>query len=234
MFKHWRGYNAPLLDVTKVVAEAPVSNMMHKNFSFISDAAASIAAASTSGVSSITSDAPKSTFDLVAENTSMAMIQTSWDDIEDAYYLYASHTRKDSLAAYTSFKKKLDKITWKEYTGPEWMRKSSRKSMNMQVQNYESDLVIAAVARFVLFNDPLIINLPGEIVNIKGADGRSFTACDPGSFKQIQIHRSCNGCGAEEGVPLTACGKCLNTAYCSKKCQVEHWKKGHSAVCAKH
>ncbi|CAB9507616.1 ANK [Seminavis robusta] len=45
---------------------------------------------------------------------------------------------------------------------------------------------------------------------------------------------ACANCGIiarDLGRQLLQCTKCLDSAYCSRKCQVSHWKKTHSKVC---
>ncbi len=42
---------------------------------------------------------------------------------------------------------------------------------------------------------------------------------------------SCVKCGKEDG--LSACSRCKVTLYCSRECQVAHWKDGHKAECKK-
>ncbi|CAN0042741.1 unnamed protein product, partial [Phaeothamnion confervicola] len=42
----------------------------------------------------------------------------------------------------------------------------------------------------------------------------------------------CSCCGRDEqpNVKLLQCGACKTTKYCSKQCQVDHWKS-HKAQC---
>jgi hypothetical protein len=40
----------------------------------------------------------------------------------------------------------------------------------------------------------------------------------------------CSGCGVEADV-TQRCSKCLCTAYCSRGCQLQHWKLGHRWRC---
>jgi hypothetical protein len=37
--------------------------------------------------------------------------------------------------------------------------------------------------------------------------------------------------GLEEGKKLMICGWCKQVSYCSRKCQMEHWKKFHKKEC---
>ena len=41
----------------------------------------------------------------------------------------------------------------------------------------------------------------------------------------------CHNCGLTD-CDLLCCSNCKSTVYCSKQCQVEHWKKEHKAICA--
>ena len=41
---------------------------------------------------------------------------------------------------------------------------------------------------------------------------------------------ACDNCGRPER-ELKACGRCKLTRYCSKECQVAHWKTGHKRFC---
>jgi hypothetical protein len=45
---------------------------------------------------------------------------------------------------------------------------------------------------------------------------------------------TCANCGASESssTPLKACGQCQVTFYCSKECQLKHWKSGHKQTCS--
>ena len=42
----------------------------------------------------------------------------------------------------------------------------------------------------------------------------------------------CTNCGASPE-QLMRCGRCKGPQYCSKACQVQHWKAGHKATCGK-
>jgi MYND finger len=44
----------------------------------------------------------------------------------------------------------------------------------------------------------------------------------------------CDGCGTLERKVgnLKNCGKCRQTRYCSRDCQLKHWKQGHKKKCA--
>ena len=46
--------------------------------------------------------------------------------------------------------------------------------------------------------------------------------------------RECANCGSREKEHLKACARCKSFHYCSKKCQVEHWKAGHKVDCNGH
>jgi hypothetical protein len=52
----------------------------------------------------------------------------------------------------------------------------------------------------------------------------------PKSTKTPKTPGTCDGCG-KPGAP-SKCAGCLRVAYCSKSCQVQHWKKGgHKREC---
>ena len=42
---------------------------------------------------------------------------------------------------------------------------------------------------------------------------------------------ACCGARATKQVPVKACTGCHRVAYCSRKCQASHWKKGHRKLC---
>ena len=42
---------------------------------------------------------------------------------------------------------------------------------------------------------------------------------------------ACCGARASKKVPVKACTGCHRVAYCSRKCQASHWKKGHRKLC---
>jgi hypothetical protein len=44
----------------------------------------------------------------------------------------------------------------------------------------------------------------------------------------------CANCGSRKKGELKACARCKAFQYCSKKCQVEHWKDGHKVDCKGH
>jgi hypothetical protein len=46
--------------------------------------------------------------------------------------------------------------------------------------------------------------------------------------------RECASCGSLDKEQLKACARCKAFHYCSKKCQVEHWKAGHKVDCKGH
>jgi hypothetical protein len=52
-------------------------------------------------------------------------------------------------------------------------------------------------------------------------------ACD-GDHSEAE----CSNCG-EEAAQLMKCGRCKGPQYCSKACQVQHWKAEHKAECGK-
>ena len=45
--------------------------------------------------------------------------------------------------------------------------------------------------------------------------------------------KTCGNCGrrSEEGEIFNHCSRCKVVAYCSKACQVHHWKNGHKQTC---
>lgn len=44
----------------------------------------------------------------------------------------------------------------------------------------------------------------------------------------------CANCGNREKEKLMTCARCKSFSYCSKECQVEHWKAGHKIDCKAH
>ena len=54
-----------------------------------------------------------------------------------------------------------------------------------------------------------------------------------GPFDYVWKHK-CANCGSGEKEQLKACARCKAFHYCSKKCQVEHWKDGHKVDCRGH
>ena len=44
---------------------------------------------------------------------------------------------------------------------------------------------------------------------------------------------ACGNCGIspEKGAPFNHCSRCKDVPYCSKACQVHHWKNGHKQTC---
>merc|ERR1712185_762623 len=44
---------------------------------------------------------------------------------------------------------------------------------------------------------------------------------------------SCGNCGSipEEEVAFNHCSRCKVVVYCSRACQVQHWKNGHKDTC---
>jgi hypothetical protein len=53
--------------------------------------------------------------------------------------------------------------------------------------------------------------------------------------KRVKIQFNCENCHkcAKDEVPLKQCGHCEVIAYCSRECQVKHWKKLHKHECAR-
>lgn len=41
----------------------------------------------------------------------------------------------------------------------------------------------------------------------------------------------CSFCGKADQTPLRKCSRCRNAQYCSKECQMVHWKNGHKETC---
>jgi MYND finger len=57
---------------------------------------------------------------------------------------------------------------------------------------------------------------------------------DEKEAKQQIRSEKCEGCGIfarDLGKRLLPCSKCLDVVYCSKECQVAHWKKIHKSEC---
>lgn len=52
---------------------------------------------------------------------------------------------------------------------------------------------------------------------------------------QNDIAPNCSGCGSRDTPiqKLKLCSRCQGVQYCSKECQVEHWKEEHRKVCKK-
>jgi hypothetical protein len=65
----------------------------------------------------------------------------------------------------------------------------------------------------------------GEYKNMISEEGPSDYAC---------WKRQCANCFSQEKDQLKACARCKAFHYCSKKCQVEHWKAGHKVDCKGH
>ena len=46
--------------------------------------------------------------------------------------------------------------------------------------------------------------------------------------------KQCHGCkGKHEESKLRKCSKCHKARYCSKPCQIKHWRNGHKLECGK-
>lgn len=56
-----------------------------------------------------------------------------------------------------------------------------------------------------------------ELYNQKRKEGGNITS-------------GCTNCG-KEGNSLQKCGSCKVVLYCSRECQIEHWKNGHKETC---
>jgi hypothetical protein len=63
-----------------------------------------------------------------------------------------------------------------------------------------------------------------------GSSSHSSTSNHSGSAKP---HRPCAHCG-ELFLKLKQCSRCKAVAYCSRECQVAHWKAGHKESCPGH
>jgi hypothetical protein len=48
----------------------------------------------------------------------------------------------------------------------------------------------------------------------------------------LELCSHCLASKPKEGKKLSVCGKCKDVKYCSRDCQVAHWKAGHKDVCA--
>lgn len=56
---------------------------------------------------------------------------------------------------------------------------------------------------------------------------------DSSMHTRAQVRRKCNQCSDEEdpAAPLRVCSSCKQCRYCSRECQVKHWRAGHSKEC---
>ena len=69
----------------------------------------------------------------------------------------------------------------------------------------------------------------GDVDALKFLTGLSLkqndkkTAC-------ISSANGCENCGIS-AINLRACSRCKAVSYCSRECQVAHWKAGHKAAC---
>ena len=56
-------------------------------------------------------------------------------------------------------------------------------------------------------------------------------------IKELEIHKKCANCGREaesmHSKKLKQCAVCEAVSYCSRDCQVKHWKDGHKKDCVK-
>jgi Zn finger protein HypA/HybF involved in hydrogenase expression len=52
---------------------------------------------------------------------------------------------------------------------------------------------------------------------------------------ETEVRMMCGCCSnlAREGVTVKLCAQCKAVGYCSRDCQVKHWKMGHKVDCAK-
>jgi hypothetical protein len=51
--------------------------------------------------------------------------------------------------------------------------------------------------------------------------------------KPSTLNKVCSNC-LKESNNLSACSKCREVDYCSKECQIAHWKAGHKKMCGRH
>ena len=57
---------------------------------------------------------------------------------------------------------------------------------------------------------------------------------DPYVPKHSAWSEICGNCGNQEKNKLKVCARCKAFSYCSKECQVKHWKAGHKVDCKRH
>ncbi|KAL5014847.1 hypothetical protein ScPMuIL_009117 [Solemya velum] len=57
-------------------------------------------------------------------------------------------------------------------------------------------------------------------------------AVNTSDAKKEEIGAVCSKCKQSSDTPLKRCGQCQVELYCSRDCQVKHWKEGHKDTCA--
>lgn len=71
----------------------------------------------------------------------------------------------------------------------------------------------------------------------KSIDRDEDTSIAQELIKELEIQNKCANCGREaESMPtkkLKQCAVCEAVSYCSRECQVKHWKDGHKSDCVK-
>ena len=89
-------------------------------------------------------------------------------------------------------------------------------------------------ARFVLSETRTVT----AVALAKGDDDAVATLSDTPADAVVLVdvcdgEHACACCGARASkqVPVKACTGCHRVAYCSRKCQASHWKKGHRKLC---
>lgn len=71
----------------------------------------------------------------------------------------------------------------------------------------------------------------------QGTHDKKFTNAEQEDFLKISVWKHiCANCGKQRDKEcvLKACARCKVFSYCSKECQVKHWKAGHKADCKGH
>jgi len=78
----------------------------------------------------------------------------------------------------------------------------------------------------------------GHEVTVLGEPELERHTCKLVSGKQLRLkpnnlvkRTTCSQCDTESSAVLKKCSKCGVSAYCSRKCQLQHWKGGHKQSC---
>ena len=74
---------------------------------------------------------------------------------------------------------------------------------------------------------PFITWIQHRLGTRKHSDDKMMVAC-------YAWNKICAYCGNQEKEKLKFCGRCKSFCYCSKECQVKHWRAGHKVDCKGH